>query len=122
MVCQALSEFRPGNLEVLDLMHEDIVFHNEGVHRLSGTYRGRTTVFEFFQSVQDNSGGSYRIEIRNAMALGKTMVAVVARSTARRADQELDATAVHIARLADDRIVEYWVMQTDPDDSALFWD
>lgn len=113
--------FGKGDLPALEeLMTEDVRWHVPGRTAMSGTYEGRTAVFEFFGRVMELTEGSFRVEPLTLLADDHYGAAPV-RITAHRGDRHLDVMNVQTSRLQDGRVVEFWDTTTDPDAMEAFF-
>lgn len=118
---QGYEAFAKGDLAALgDLMTDDVRWHVPGRTSLSGTYEGKTAVFEFFGRVMQLTEGSFRAEPLTLLAddhYGCTPVRV----TAHRGDRHLDVLVLQAGRLEEGRVVEFWDVSTDPDAMEQFF-
>jgi ketosteroid isomerase-like protein len=115
------AAFGKGDLPALEeLITEDVVWHVAGRTPLSGTYEGRTAVFEFFGRTMEITEGSFRAEPLTLLADDHYGCAPV-RITAHRGDRHLDVINVQACRLQDGRVVEFWDATTDTEASEAFF-
>jgi ketosteroid isomerase-like protein len=113
--------FGKGDLAALeDLLTEDVVWHVAGSTPLSGTYEGRTAVFEFFGRVMEITEGSFRVEPLTTLADDNYGAAPV-RITAHRGDRHLDVMNLQVSRLRDGRVAEFWDTTTDTEATEAFY-
>jgi ketosteroid isomerase-like protein len=118
---EGYQAFAKGDLAVLEqLMTEDVRWHVAGRTPLSGTYEGRTAVFEFFGKVMELTEGSFQVEPLTLLADDHYGCAPV-RITAHRGDRHLDVMNVQTSRLVDGRVAEFWDTTTDPEASEDFY-
>ncbi|MCW2575954.1 MAG: uncharacterized protein JWR28_833 [Modestobacter sp.] len=109
----AYEAFGKGDLAALDdVFAEDIRWHEPGRNQLSGTYEGRTAVYEMFGRLMEITEGSFRIEVRAVLADDDHGTAVV-NITARRGENSFSVTNVHVSRFAGDRVAEFWETSGD---------
>jgi hypothetical protein len=102
-------------------LSEDAVWHVGGTHRLSGDYRGRDAVLEYFDRVGKETSGTLRLEPIEMMANDERAAAFL-RVTADRADQRLDVTMAEAFQFdGQGRIREFWAHATDQDAINRFW-
>ena len=58
LIREAISLFNRGDWDAYrEYFTEDVVWHVGGNHPLSGDYRGRDAIFEYFEKVRDLTGG-----------------------------------------------------------------
>ena len=104
---EAYAAFSKGDIPALDdLFAEDIRWHEPGRSQLSGTYEGRTAVYDMFDRLMAITEGSFRVEVRALLADDENGVAVVDVS-AHRGEHSFAVRNVHHSRFAGDRIVEF---------------
>jgi ketosteroid isomerase-like protein len=102
-------------------LSEDAVWHVGGTHRLSGDYRGRDAVLEYFDRVGKETSGTLRLEPIEMMANDERAAAFL-RVTADRADQRLDVTMAEAFQFdGQGRIREFWAHATDQAAIDRFW-
>jgi ketosteroid isomerase-like protein len=109
----AYESFGKGDIAALDdVFAEDIRWHEPGRNQLSGTYEGRTAVYEFFGRLMQVTESSLRIEIRTVLADDEHAVAVVD-ITAHRGETAFSVLNTHVFRFAGDRVAEFWETSGD---------
>lgn len=102
-------------------LSEDAVWHVGGTHRLSGDYRGREAILEYFGEVGTETAGTIRLEPIELMANDERGAAFL-RVTADREGQRLDVTMAEAFQFDDDgRIREFWAHATDQEAIDKFW-
>jgi len=99
---------------------DDAVWRVPGTTPVSREYRGREEIFELFRTTRRLTDGTYRSELRWALADGERAVAVY-RASGRRLGRELDIDQVLLITLRDGRWCEIVAVPTDPDAFARFW-
>lgn len=100
---------------------DDAVWHVGGTHRLSGDYRGRDAILEYFERVGEETGGTLRLEPIELLANDQRGAAFL-RVTGDRGDRHLDvimAEAFHLDGKG--RIREFWSHATDQEAIDRFW-
>jgi ketosteroid isomerase-like protein len=102
-----------GDLAALhDMFAEDLVWHDCGRNQLSGDYRGREGVFQYFGKVMEVTEGSLHIELHSVLADDEHGVALMTIS-ATRGQQSLNVNAVDVMHLHDGKVAEVWAIPTD---------
>ena len=118
---EGYTAFAKGDLTAFDdLWVDDILWHNSGRSPISGDFEGRQAVFGMLGRLLELSEGSIRIEPRAVVAdddWGFASVTV----TAHRGDRSLDTMDVHVVRLVEGRVVEFWQTSTEPYRSDEFY-
>lgn len=117
-----LEAFEKNDVEAMrDFFADDIVWHVAGNHPLSGDYRGKDQLFEYFETVRELTGGTLRLEAQSILASDQHM-ARFTRATASRQDRSFDVLLVQIYKVgADGRWTEYWALADDQEALDAFW-
>src|SRR6478609_11122990 len=111
-----------GDLEALGAVFaDDVVWHQPGEHRLSGTRRGKAEVFDLLAAMAQHSDGSLRVEAESAMENGDLIAATV-HFSASRGDARVEMTGVDLFRIEHDRIAEVWLFSSDQAAEDAFCD
>jgi ketosteroid isomerase-like protein len=104
-----------------DFYSDDIVWHVAGTHPLSGDYRGKDALFDYFTKVREMTGGSLRLEPESILASDRH-TAFFTRITAERDGSSLDTLLAQVMRVGPDgRWTEYWAVSNDQDAVDRFW-
>jgi len=104
-----------------DFYADDVVWHVAGTHRLSGDYKGKDALFEYFAMARELTGGSLRLNPESILA-SDDHVAMFTRVTARREDVVLDTLIAQVMKVGHDgRWIEYWAVADDQDALDAFW-
>ena len=113
--------FAKGDMATLrDLFSEDTVWHVPGNNLLAGEHRGRDAVFAFFGRTAELSGGTYRVELHDALANDEHAVGL-SRATASRQGKQLDTRDVEIYHVRNGKIAEAWSFTDDQRAEDEFW-
>ena len=102
------------------MIAEDAVWRVPGGAPSRATYRGRDEIFELFRETRRSTDGTYRSELRWALADGDHAVAVY-RARGTRLGRELDIDQVLLITLRDGRWQEVLALPTDPAAFEAFW-
>ena len=118
----AIERFNRGDLdEYIQFFAEDVVWHVGGNHALSGDYRGRNHLHEYFEHVRAVTAGSLRSEPQAYLA-DDAHVGVFSRVTGRRASQVLDVALAQAFRVSPTgEWTEYWAFADDQAAVDRFW-
>lgn len=119
---QYLAQFATGDLESLrDFYSDDVLWHVGGNHPLSGDYRGKEALFEYFRKVQEMTAGSLTLEAQTILASDRH-TAMFTRVRGERGDRRVDVTMSQVFKVdSDGRWSEYWSAATDQDQLDRFW-
>lgn len=113
--------YAAGDLEwMLNAFAEAVVFHVAGDHPLSGDHVGRDAVLTYFLEVAAISGGRGGFEVRTVFADDQFGIAIVD-GTAYNGDVAFTRPIVHIARLDQGTLVEFWDHPLDQVGEDVFW-
>jgi ketosteroid isomerase-like protein len=106
---------------IRDCLADDAVWHVGGTHRLSGDYRGASSILEYFGRVNEETGGTLRLDRLELLANDKRGAAFL-RVIGERRDQQLDVTMAEAFQFDDNgQIKEFWAHATDQDAINQFW-
>ena len=96
------------------LLAEDIVWHEPGRFDYSGDHRGREAVLDLLARLRAATGGTFRLEARDAVATGEH-VAVTVHWAAERDDHRDEGQELAVYRVRDGRVAEAWFFPEFPD-------
>ncbi|MFN2469239.1 MAG: nuclear transport factor 2 family protein [Gaiellaceae bacterium] len=120
-VRRVFDAFAGGDVRALhEVIAEDAVWHVLGTAPVARTYSGRTEIFELFRLTRRLTDGTYRSELRWALADDDHAVAVY-RARGRRGDRVLDIDQVLLIELGAGRWAGVIAVPTDPAAFELFW-
>ena len=106
---------------IRECLADDAVWHVGGTHRLSGDYRGASSIIEYFEQVGEETKGTLHLEPLELIANDERGAAFL-RVTGDRADQHLNVTMAEAFQFDDDgRIKEFLAHATDQDSINRFW-
>jgi ketosteroid isomerase-like protein len=115
------AAFKGGDPRVLfEVIAEDAVWRVPGTTPVSREYCGRDEIFGLFRETRRLTGGTYRSELRWALADGDHAVAVY-RARGSRNGREIDIDQVLLIGLRDGRWQEVDAVPTDPQAFEAFW-
>jgi uncharacterized protein len=104
-----------------DCLAQDAVWHVGGTHRLSGDYRGASSILEYFERVGEETSGTLHLERLEIIANDERGAAFL-RVTGERDSHNLDVTMAEAFQFDDaGRIKEFWAHATDQDAINRFW-
>lgn len=119
---QALDTFMRGDLErYREFFDDDVAWHVGGYHPLSGDYRGRDALFEYFDRIANLSEKTLNIEPL-AILGSDHHVAMFTQVTASRGARRLDVVLAQALSVGGDgRFTEYWALADDQEAVDNFW-
>ncbi len=112
---------RRDGASVVAALDGDVVWRVGGASPVAGEYRGRREVIDFLRMTTQATDGTYRSELRYALADDERAVAVY-RATGRRPDgRTIDIEQILLCRVQDGRFVEVIAVPTDQRAFDSFW-
>ena len=118
---RVFAAFTGGDARALfDVIAEDAVWRVPGNVQVARTYRGRPEIFGLFRETRRLTDGTYRSELRWALAGDEHAVAVY-RATGARLGRTIDIDQVLLIRLEEGRWIEVLALPTDPLAFQAFW-
>lgn len=119
---QALDAYGRRDFEEMGLhLADDIAWHVGGYHPLSGVYRGRAAVLDYFRKAQERTGGTLHLETEEIMA-NDHHGAVVLRAIGERNGKTLDVKMAEGLSFDDQgRWREFWALANDQEAVDEFW-
>jgi uncharacterized protein len=121
IIRKAYEDFAQGNTPaVFAAFDPNMTWHVPGHSPLSGDYTGHDQVAGFFQRTMELSGGVFSIDVRNVLAEGDLVVALVTVSARRNGASE-SFPEVHVWRMNDGKAVEFCDYQGDERREDRFW-
>lgn len=103
-----------------ELCAEDIVFHVAGTHPLSGSYFGVDAVRTYIEAVRRVPGDHPGFTVASVLTDHHRDLLLV-EGTARHGDPAFVRTVVHVLRLRDGMLAEYWDYPFDQGAEDAFW-
>ena len=104
-----------------ELISPDVVWHQPGKNRFSGTRRGVGEVLAMLGAMMEVSGGTFSIpRTRRFMANGD-WVAIELEFTAQRPGMTLAQPGIDLLRIENGRIVEVRLFSSDQSAEDAFW-
>lgn len=105
--------FGKGDMEVVNALFDDgITFHLGGKNQLTGDYKGKDAVFDFFSKLITITEGSFQQEIHDVLANDEHAI-VMTRATARRGEKVLEDRNVDVWHVKNGKAMECWFFPED---------
>ena len=121
-VRRGYEAFNKGDMKTLtELFHENASWHVPGRSPLSGDYKGRDAVFAFFGKIGQESGGTFRAELRHVLVDEEGRVAALEHLTAKRGGRSFSADACLVFEFKDGRVISGTEYARDLYASDQFW-
>jgi ketosteroid isomerase-like protein len=106
---------------VASMFADDIVWHQPGDNRFSGTHRGGAAVGEMIGGMMTVSEGTFELTLTGAPLVNGTMVAVPVHFTGKRDGAAMSQDGIDLLRIEGDKIAEAWLFSSDPQSEDAFW-
>jgi ketosteroid isomerase-like protein len=117
----AYKAFASGDLDaVTKNWSPDIIWHAGSVGPISGDYKGKDEVLGFFASLMQESGGTFKLDVRHMIADDEYGFALV-QTTMERNGKRADQLNTHCFRLEDGKVVEFWGFTADAQQTMDIW-
>ncbi|MEV6239088.1 nuclear transport factor 2 family protein [Lentzea sp. NPDC051838] len=100
---------------------EDVVWHQPGSNRFSGSHRGADAVGALIGGMMSVSEGTFSLRRNAPLMLNGDVVAAPVAWTARRSGASMDGVGVDVMRVADGKVAEVWLYTADPASEDAFW-
>lgn len=116
------TAIQTGDLQALGaLVSEDIIWHQPGSNKFSGTHHGASAVFGTIGGMMEVSAGTFKIDnVQSIMANGSKVAAVLSFS-GQRDGAEMSMMGVDIFTIEDGKIRESWLYSSDQPAEDAFW-
>jgi len=119
---RAYELFSNGDVEAfLALLADDVIWHVPGRCPLSGDYKGREAALGYVTSIDELSGGTYRISEVHDVVANDDHVVGLHHSVATRPGKSYDHNETVIFHIRDGRITEVWEIYADLYEIDEFW-
>jgi hypothetical protein len=103
------------------LIAPDIVWHQPGRNRFSGTHRGLPAVVQMIGGMMEVSGGTFAITRAVRFMVNGDWVTVEIEFAAQRDGMMLAQPGIDLLRIENGRIVEARLFSSDQDAEDAFW-
>jgi ketosteroid isomerase-like protein len=93
------AAFSAGDLDkVRELLAPDVIWRVPGDTPISGEYKGIDEVFGFFGKLLQETGGTFKLEVRDILA-NDHRAAILAHQSSQRNGKSLDGDVVHVMEI-----------------------
>jgi ketosteroid isomerase-like protein len=103
------------------LISPDVVWHQPGHNRFSGTHRGVAAVLQMIGGMMEVSRGTFRIERATRYMENGGWVTVELEFQAQREEARVSQPGIDLLRIEGGRIVEARLFSSDPAEEDAFW-
>jgi ketosteroid isomerase-like protein len=113
LIRRGFDAFAKGDMDTLrELLDVDIAYHVPGRSPLAGEYHGPDEVLGLFARIFELSGGTYQVELHDAVANDEHTVALFT-ARGQREGTTLDDRSVLVSHVRDGRFTEVWLFSED---------
>ena len=99
----------------------DIIWHQPGENRFSGTHRGSAHVMALLDAMKEVSEGTFGITIANRFASNRDWVGIRIEFAGHRGDMKMHQVGFNLVRIDGGKIVEVLLFSGDQDEEDRFW-
>ncbi|MFI0449330.1 nuclear transport factor 2 family protein [Actinomadura sp. 6N118] len=103
------------------LFADDIIWHQPGSHRFSGTYRGADAVNGAIGGQMAATEGTLDIAITGEPMVNDALAAFPVHFSAKRDGAQMSMDGVDVLRVEGDKIAEVWLFSADQQAEDDFW-
>jgi ketosteroid isomerase-like protein len=106
---------------VAGLFADDIVWHQPGSNRFSGTHRGSRVVGDMIGGMMGVSEGTFELTPIGTPMVNGGLVAVPVHFGGKRAGAAMSQDGIDLLLIEGDRVAEVWLFSSDPASEDAFW-
>jgi len=122
LVRQVYDLFSRGDVEgFLGLLADDVVWHVPGRCPIAGTYKGRQAALDYITSIDELSGGTYRISDVHDVVANDDHAVGLHHSVATRPGKTYEYDETIVCHVRDGLITEVWEVYGDQYEIDEFW-
>ncbi|MFI9766099.1 nuclear transport factor 2 family protein [Streptomyces sp. NPDC052415] len=123
LVRKGYEAFRRGDMDTLrSMMTGDCTHHVPGSHPLAGDYKGIDSILDgYYGRLHSETGGSFRVELRDVLVDGRGHAMSVHRFTADRQGKHIDESGGIVFRIVGDKMTDLDECVADMDKANDFW-
>ncbi|TXS41596.1 nuclear transport factor 2 family protein [Streptomyces sp. uw30] len=123
LVRRGYEAFQRGDMDTLrGMMTGDCTHHVPGSHPLSGHFKGVDSIFEgYYGKLFSETGGTFRVELRNVFVDGRGHAMTVHHFTADRGGKHIDENGGIVFRIVGDKMTDLDECVADIDRNNEFW-
>ncbi|MCL7426994.1 nuclear transport factor 2 family protein [Streptomyces sp. YS415] len=123
LVRKGYEAFQRGDMDTLrSMMTGDCTHHVPGSHPLAGDYKGIDSILDgYYGRLHSETGGSFRVELRDVLVDGRGHAMSVHRFTADRQGKHIDESGGIVFRIVGDKMTDLDECVADMDKADDFW-
>ncbi|MEU6670676.1 nuclear transport factor 2 family protein [Streptomyces sp. NPDC046727] len=103
------------------LMTADVTHHVPGSHSLAGDFKGQHAVIGMYHRIFQETGGSFRVDLRSVYVDGRGHAVALHRVTAEREGRRFHGDGCLVFRIVGDKITDLDECVEDIDERDRFW-
>ncbi|MEU9589602.1 nuclear transport factor 2 family protein [Streptomyces sp. NPDC048193] len=122
LVRKGYEAFVQGDMESLrTMLAADVTHHVPGTGVLAGDYKGQDEVIDMYRRLGEETGGTFRVELRQVLVDGRGHAVTLHHLTADRQGKHLDADGGIVFRIVGDKLTDLDECIADIDAMNDFW-
>ncbi|MFF0778855.1 nuclear transport factor 2 family protein [Streptomyces sp. NPDC003720] len=122
LVREVYDAFLRVDLDTLrELMTADVTYHVPGDHAFSGDLKGRDAVIGMYRRLFQETGGSFRADLRHVFVDGRGHAVALHHVTAEREGRRHRVDGCLVLRIVGDRVTDIDECVEDVDKENAFW-
>lgn len=106
---------------VAGMFAADIVWHQPGDHRLSGTHRGQAAVGELLGAQMAATQGTFELSLTGDFMINGDTVAFPVHFSGQHDGAAMSMGGVDVIRVAGEQVAEVWLFSADQPAEDAFW-
>jgi ketosteroid isomerase-like protein len=107
---------------VASLFADDIVWHQPGDNRFSGSHHGAAAVNDMLGGQMAVTNGTLNVQVTGAPMANGALFALPVHFSAKRDSAEISMDGVDVLRVEGGKIAEVWLFSADQRGENAFWD
>ncbi len=121
LVRRGFAAFGEGDMATLsEIITPDAEQHAPGDSLISGDYKGRDAIFEFYGKLAELSEGTFRVDLEHVFVRGDQAIAEY-HQTGTRNGRSLDVRHALVFQILDNKVVDLDDFTEDEDGDNEFW-
>jgi uncharacterized protein len=111
---EGYDAFNRGDMDTIRrLFDNNVIWHVGGRSRFTGDKRGIDETLGFFLQLQQETGGTFKLDVHDIVANDEHAVALV-QSHLEKDGTKVDSRGAHAVHIRDGKVTESWFFDEDP--------
>lgn len=106
---------------VAAIFADDIVWHQPGTHRFSGTHQGANAVNELLGGMMTYTQGTFELTVTDEPMANNDLAVLPVHFAGTSNDRTMAMDGVDLLRIENNQIAEVWLFSTDQRAEDAFW-